>query len=111
MKISTLLVLPSIRDTFGMVLVEAGACERPVIAYDVGGPKEIIVDGENGFLVKPRDIKDLARKIGMILSNKKLAEAMGRIGRQIVERKFTWDKIVSEIESIYLLSMPNNTKV
>jgi len=92
-KMSDVLVLPSLKDTFGIVVVEAMACGVPVVAYDCAGPREIITE-DVGLLAKPRDVEDLANKIKAILVNKKLAEIIGKNGRKKVEQKFTWDKVV-----------------
>lgn len=100
-KKSELLVLPSTREGFGMVLVEANACYKPVIAYKSGGVIEVIDDNLNGFLVEERDIHKLSEKIKYVLKNKDIAEKMGKYGRKKVEKMFVWDKIVEEIEKVY----------
>lgn len=68
-----LLVLPSSNESFGLVLLEALACEKPVIGTNIGGIKEIITE-EVGLLVKQNDVDDLAKAINLILSNEKLRE-------------------------------------
>ena len=101
MKRSSILVLPSTREGFGMVLAEANACYRPVIAYKSGGVVEVIKDGENGFLVEPLNLESLREKIKTLLLDDKLQERMGRKGRRIVEEKFNWDKIIEKIMRVY----------
>jgi len=101
MKESSILVLPSTREGFGMVLAEANACKRPVIAYKTGGVIEVIKDGENGFLIEPLNIKSLKEKIKTLLLDEKLQQQMGEKGRKIVEEKFNWDKIIDEIIKTY----------
>ncbi|WP_321211766.1 glycosyltransferase family 4 protein [Methanothermobacter sp. DP] len=100
-KGARVLVLPSTREGFGMVLAEANACSVPVVAYRSGGVVEVINDGENGFLVEPCDRDSLKEKINIILSNSELRNNMGYKGRKIVEEKFVWDKIVSTLENTY----------
>lgn len=101
MKRSSILVLPSTREGFGMVLAEANACNRPVIAYKSGGVMEVIEDGENGFLVEPLDIESLKEKIKILLANEKSQEEMGRKGRMIMEKKFSWDTTIEKVIKTY----------
>ena len=100
-KKSQLLVLPSTREGFGIVLVEAFASSIPVIAYRTDGVVEVIDDGLNGFLVRQRDVKTLAKKIKLLLSDKKKASSFAENGREKTERMFGWDKIAAELEKFY----------
>ena len=100
-KKSTILALPSTREGFGMVLAEANACNVPAVAYKSGGVVEVIEDGKNGFLVEPRNINELSRKIRFLLENKNIAREMGEYGRKKVEKCFDWEKIVINIVEIY----------
>ncbi|MDD4271949.1 MAG: glycosyltransferase family 4 protein [Patescibacteria group bacterium] len=97
------LVLPSINkgEAFGLVLLEAMACSRPVITSNLPGVRSVFKNGKQGLLVKPGDVNDLANKIKAILSDKKLAEKMGAAGRELVENKYTWSKVVKRLNSIY----------
>jgi L-malate glycosyltransferase len=70
---SDLLILPSYSESFGLVLIEALACEKPVIGSNVGGIKEIITE-DVGLLIEPRDSKSLAKAVDSILSNEELRE-------------------------------------
>lgn len=106
MKRSNVLVLPSTREGFGMVLAEANASNKPVVAYKSGGVVEVIENGINGFLVKPHDINGLAEKIRFLLENKEIAREMGEYGRKKTEKYFNWEKIVGNIIEIY-----NDTKL
>ncbi len=101
MKKSNILVLPSTREGFGMVLAEANACNIPVVAYKSGGVVEVIEDGKNGFLVEPRNVDELSKKIRLLLENENIARKMGEEGRKKVEKYFDWEKIVEEIIKIY----------
>ena len=85
-------VLPSYREGLSRVLLEAAAVGRPIVASDVPGCREIIDDGVNGFLCKPRDFNDLSDKIESIilLSHEKL-ELMGLEGRKKVVEEFSKD--------------------
>lgn len=91
---SDVVVLPSTtaQEGFGMVLIEANACGKPVIGSKVGGIKYVIRDGENGLLAPPKNPKALADAIIYLLENEDVARKMGRKGRMIVEREYTWKK-------------------
>lgn len=89
---ASVVVLPSVTDaeSFGMVLAEANACGRPVIGSRVGGIPCFVREGENGLLVKPRSVSDLATAIGLVLNNDSFASALGARGRALVEREHQW---------------------
>ena len=97
------LVAPSINkaEAFGLVLLEAMACSRPVIASNLPGVRSVFKNGREGLLVKPGDINDLVCKIKIILSDKKRAEAMGAAGRALAESKYAWAKVGKKLDSIY----------
>jgi glycosyltransferase involved in cell wall biosynthesis len=86
---ASVLVLPSLSEGFGRVIIEAMATGIPVIGSRTGGIPELIEDGTNGFLVRPGDEKTLAEKLHWVLSNPTKAEEMGAIGRAFVERCFS----------------------
>lgn len=100
---SDCLVLPSVNkaEAFGLVLLEAMACSKPVVASNLPGVRSVFKNGREGLLVKPGDVNDLAGKIKIILNNKKLAETMGAAGRELVENKYTWTKVGKKLNSIY----------
>ncbi|QHN06097.1 glycosyltransferase family 4 protein [Methanothermobacter sp. THM-1] len=100
-KGAKVLVLPSTREGFGMVLAEANACSVPVVAYRSGGVVEVINDGENGFLVEPCDRDSLKEKIRLILKNDDIRVNMGKKGRERIEKYFLWDILVNSLENIY----------
>lgn len=90
-------VVPSVwPEPFGIVAVEAMACQRPLIATRVGGLQEIVDEGETGFLVEPGDAKDLSEKLEHLMDDPELRLSMGRKGRQRVLEEYTWDKIVEK---------------
>jgi len=101
MKSSHVLVLPSLIEGFGLVLAEANACYKPVIAYDVPCVREVVKDGVNGFLIRPRDTKELADKIIKVLSDDTLRRRMGYEGRKLVEERFTWERAAQETLKVY----------
>lgn len=95
-----LLVLPSREESFGLVLVEAGAYGKPVIATRTEGPSEIVVDGETGFLVRPGDPAELADRIDRFLRGAVDAERMGRAGARRVHEMFSASRNSALIEGI-----------
>lgn len=94
MKDCYVFVLPSLSEGFGRVFIEAMALSKPVIGSNVGGIPEIIRDGENGFLVEPKDIEGLAQKIKELLTNRDLAGRMGATGRTFTKDNFSNENYV-----------------
>ena len=94
-------VLPSYREAQGMVILEAMALSRPVVAANVGGIPEMIQDGVTGLLVPPHDAGALAGAIVRLLTNHPLADTLGRAGHDMVHDRFCIELMVSAVESIY----------
>lgn len=93
---SQCVVLPSYREGVPRTLLEAAAIGRPIVTTDAVGCREVVDDGENGFLCRPRDAVDLADKMARMISLSPEARAeMGRKGRAKVEREFD-ERIVIE---------------
>lgn len=86
-------------DTFGLVALESLACEVPVIAFNVAGYRETIMDGKTGYLVdfEPKEIAD---KIRILIQNPKLQSKMGKAGRKWVEERWTWKKQIKNLEEL-----------
>jgi glycosyltransferase involved in cell wall biosynthesis len=99
-------VLPSYYEAFPKVLIEAMACEKPVVTTDLGGTPDSVDEGVNGFLVPYGDTKILANRIIALLQDERLANRMGSAGRQRVLRDFTWDAVAERIDSIYREVLP-----
>jgi len=97
------LVLSSLEEAFGRVLIEAMAASKPVVATRVGGVPEIVIDGKTGFLVSPADEEALARGIVYLLQNSEVAVKMGQEGRSRVEELFSLEEHVAHMEAIYNL--------
>lgn len=102
MSTSDLLVLTSNREGFGIVVTEAMAMKLPVIATNIGGIPEQIIDGYNGFLVPPKNESALAEKILYLMNNKNEAKTMGENGYKIYREKFELSRTLSDYESVYL---------
>ena len=105
---------PSIYEPFGIINLEAMACETAVVASAVGGIKEVVLDGKTGFLV-PVDFagdtfklanpekfsRDLAARINQLMKNGKLREKFGKAGRKRAEEHFSWTKIAQKTKALY----------
>ena len=98
---SDIIVLPSISESFGKVLVEANACGKPVVATATTGAKEIIQDGINGFLVPIGDAEKMSDKILDLLNNPKIAAQMGENGRKLVMEKFDGNRQLQKIKEMW----------
>ncbi|MCY7418420.1 MAG: glycosyltransferase family 4 protein [Chloroflexi bacterium] len=94
-------VLPSYREAQGLVILEAMALARPVVATDVGGIPEMIKDGVTGLLVPPHDAAALAAAIIRLLTDHPLADMIGRAGHRLVHERFCVERMVAAIETVY----------
>lgn len=94
-------VLPSYREGLPKVLIEAAACGRAVVTTDVPGCRDAIEPNVTGLLVPPRDAVALADAIQRLLLDAELREHMGRAGRQLAERKFAIQTVVSAHMDVY----------
>ncbi len=94
-RTSDVVVLPSINasEAFGMVLIEAMACGKPVIASNMPGIRTVVEHERNGLLVEPKNSDNLSQALLEILSNEAIARSMGILGRKKVEEKYSWEKI------------------
>jgi glycogen synthase len=106
---------PSIYEPFGIINLEAMACETAVVASAVGGIKEVVVDGETGFLVPVAQMKespfepidpqkfsrDLATRINELMAKPELRKKFGRAGRKRAEEKFSWSAIAQKTKQLY----------
>jgi alpha-maltose-1-phosphate synthase len=118
---------PSIYEPFGIINLEAMACSTPVVASNVGGIKEIVVDDITGKLISfeqetqapfkakyPEQLaKDLAAEINRIALDKNLSQKMGTAGRKRVEEIFSWSKIADQVINLYqklIKDRTNDTK-
>ncbi|OYT40916.1 MAG: hypothetical protein B6U86_03395 [Candidatus Altiarchaeales archaeon ex4484_43] len=100
-KSSRLFVLPSIYEGQPLTLLEAWAAKLPVVATDVGGNKDFIREGVNGYLVEPRNPGKLAEAIIKAIGNKKLDE-IGLNGYALVKESYTWVDVAEKTYKLYL---------
>jgi glycosyltransferase involved in cell wall biosynthesis len=96
MNACDLFVLPSLRESFGVVQIEAMACGKPVVATRNGGSEEVVISDKYGLLVEPVDPDGLAEKILVALDREWDREAI-----LAYAERFTWENIVKEITTIY----------
>jgi glycosyltransferase involved in cell wall biosynthesis len=106
---------PSIYEPFGIINLEAMACETAVVASAVGGIKEVVREGETGFLVPVEQMKaspfepidparfsaDLASRINQLMQDPELRTQMGRAGRKRAQEHFSWAAIARQTEDLY----------
>lgn len=88
-------VLPSLKEGFGMTLAEAGVCGLPVIGNNHSSIKEIIKDGQTGFLAKTNDVADWTDKLIQLIKAPDLRRKMGEAGQELIRLKFTWEKNIN----------------
>jgi L-malate glycosyltransferase len=101
LSIADLFLLPSQTESFGLVALEAMACEVPVIATRVGGLPEVVLEGETGFLFEVGDVQGMAEAAVRVLNDTQERERIGRRGREIALANFTTEKIIPQYEALY----------
>jgi N-acetyl-alpha-D-glucosaminyl L-malate synthase BshA len=101
LSIADLLLLTSQSESFGLVALEAMACEVPVIATRVGGVPEVVEEGETGFLFPVGDVEAMANAAIRILNDPQTGRRMGKRGRELAIERFTTDKIIPQYEALY----------
>ena len=95
---------PSRREGFGVACLEAMAHGRPVVASAVGGLKDLVVDGETGLLVPPRDPQALRAALERLLADRDLRRRLGAAGRERARERFSWDAVTDATIAAYSLS-------
>lgn len=88
-------------ESFGIVLLEAMAAGLPVVASDIEGYSQVLTDGQEGFLVPPRNENALAAAVCRVLQNKELAMSMGTVGRHSAEA-YSWPRIAEQVLDFYV---------
>lgn len=98
---SHIVTLPSLGEGFPTGLLEAASCGRPIVATDVPGCRDFMIDGFNGLLVPPSNPRALAEALKMLASNPALRNKMGRAGRKLVVEKYTTERVNEATMAIY----------
>ena len=101
LSISDLMLLPSQLESFGLVALEAMACEVPTVGTNVGGMPEVIEDGKTGFLAPVGDVERMAQCAIEILSDEKRLLEMGKLARFEAQSRFCTSKIIPQYEKFY----------
>jgi glycosyltransferase involved in cell wall biosynthesis len=101
LKRSSFLVFPSVVEGFGIVVLEAFACNKPALVSEVKPLTEIVENGEDGYLVSPFDADAWAEKMIDLLSAPNKAAEMGVRGRKKLEQNYTIPKVVDKLEELY----------
>jgi len=87
-------------DLAPLTLKEAQLMEKPVIATDVGGNKEMMIDNQTGFLVREGNSDDVVEKLRLIFEDSSLAQEMGKEGRKFVSKQFNWEFVAKNFLEI-----------
>lgn len=99
---SDMLVLPSLSEGRPNVVLEALSCEVPVVATDVGGIPELMIEGETGYLTPAKNPEKLSEKINRLLEDESKRKKMGKFGRKsIIQRGLTWEAHAKKTVDIY----------
>jgi glycosyltransferase involved in cell wall biosynthesis len=95
-------VQPSVlMEAFGMVAIEAMACGTPVIVSNLPGARTVVSDGQDGLLVEPGDVLDLAAKLRLLLDDAPRRKEMGARGRAKVEARYAWRTVIPRLVELY----------
>jgi glycosyltransferase involved in cell wall biosynthesis len=100
-NIADICVSASLREQFPSYIMECMAAGKSIVATNIGGVSEAVIDGVNGYLVPPRDSTSLAKAILMLLNDPDKARQMGEKGRRIVEQRFNMDAVTSKLDDVY----------
>jgi glycosyltransferase involved in cell wall biosynthesis len=88
-------------ESFGVAIIEASACEKPVVVADVGGMREVVEDGITGLIVPPKNSEKAAAAIEKLVVDEALRKRMGKVGRQRVKKMYDWNENVNQMIKIY----------
>jgi glycosyltransferase involved in cell wall biosynthesis len=98
---SHVMVMPSLKEAFGVAALEASASARPVVATTVGGIPEVVRDGSTGLLVPPGDAGALAEAIIKLGSDRATLYSLGQAGRKFVRKNFPWRRSLDMMTALY----------
>jgi len=102
MKAMDIYVQPSLREAFGITIAEAMYSGLPVVATNVGGIPEIVIDGETGILIPPIDAGAIAKALIYLIENPHIAKKMGKKGKEVVLSRFTGEVYAKKLEELYI---------
>jgi N-acetyl-alpha-D-glucosaminyl L-malate synthase BshA len=101
LSVSDVFLLPSLQESFGLSALEAMACGVPVVASNVGGLPEVVVDGVTGFLHPPADVDRMADSVVHILTSSALHARLADEGQRLAHERFSADRIVPQYAALY----------
>jgi len=104
-NIADVCVSSSLGELFPFYILECMAARKPIVATNVGGVSEAVMDGVNGYLVPPRDPNSLAKAILKLINSPETAREMGARGRKLVEQRFSMDVITRKLNDVYELAL------
>ena len=104
-----LLIVPSILEGFPMIILEAMAMAKPIVATNIDGITEQITDGEDGVLVLPRNPEAIAEAIIKVYNNREFTAKIGLAARKKVENEFSVEKMITETEKVYMSLLKENS--
>lgn len=105
-----ILCLPSYREGLPKVLIEGCASGLPIVTTDTVGCREIVKNGENGFLVPVKDVNSLSKALEILISNQEMRAKMGKMSREIALADFSNERIISETLDVYKCLTSNFSK-
>jgi len=94
-QLADILLLPSLKEGFGMTITEAGACAVPAVGADNYSIKEIIQDEKTGFLAKLNNVDDWVDKLNQLIKSPSLRQKMGQVAQKHVRQKFSWEENIN----------------
>ncbi len=98
MKTIDIFVNPSYSEGLPTAVLEAGLCQKAIIATDVGGTKEIIQNNKSGYLIKPKDISSLTKRLENLIKKPELRKKFGRSAEKYIQKTFSWEKSIQKYE-------------
>ena len=101
-NLSDMVILSTNWEGLPLVSLETGAAKKPIIASDVEGVRETIINGKTGFLFKPHSAEDLSKRILELFESKELREKMGESAFEFVSKNFSKEKMIEEHRNLYL---------
>jgi glycosyltransferase involved in cell wall biosynthesis len=107
LQASDIFVFPTEKEAFGVSLIEAMACGLPVIATSVGGLKDILEHGKNGWVVRAGDEDDLHQALHLMLSDPVLAESLGQAARQTVQERYSAQRVTRAYVDLFKKLLAN----
>jgi glycosyltransferase involved in cell wall biosynthesis len=101
LRSTSVLILPSFIEGLPTVCLEALASGVPVVASNIGGTSEVVIEGQTGFLRRPDDLEGMSECVTRLLSDDRLRARMGEAGRALVEAAYSWERIAELTERLY----------